>query len=77
METIDFEGEKRPASYLGDGVYVIHDGYGIWLHANDHKNPTDKIYLEPSVLEGLNNFNRECIQLIEKEEKGERNGTSP
>jgi len=46
------------ADHLGDGVYAIYDGFGIWLHANDHKNPTDKIYLEPSVLTALNNFNK-------------------
>lgn len=42
--------------YIGDGVYAIFDGYGIWLHANDHQCPTDKIYLEPNVLEALNRF---------------------
>jgi hypothetical protein len=42
--------------YLGDGVYAIFDGYGIWLHANDHANPTDRIYLEPPVLEALHRF---------------------
>ena len=40
--------------YAGDGVYVGFDGLGIWLHANDHANPTDKIYLEPQVLEAVN-----------------------
>ena len=45
--------------YLGDGVYGIFDGYGIWLHANDHKDPTDKIYLEPSVLRALNLFDEQ------------------
>jgi len=42
--------------YLGDGVYSIYDGFGIWLHTNDHKHPTDRIYIEPSVLEALNRF---------------------
>lgn len=37
--------------YLGDGVYAKagEDGTLI-LMANDHKNPTDKIYMEPEVL---------------------------
>jgi len=60
MDVITFRGEQRPASYLGDGVYAIHDGYGIWLHSNDHENPTDKIYLEPSVFNSLINFNKDC-----------------
>jgi len=58
-DTIEFEGRKVPASYLGDGVYAIFDGYGIWLHANDHENPTDRIYLEPSVFDSLVRFREE------------------
>lgn len=60
MDIIDFGGVKRPASYLGDGVYAIFDGYGIWLHVNDHEDPTDRVYLEPSVLERLTEFNKEA-----------------
>lgn len=44
--------------YLGDGVYARLDGYGVWLLANSHDNPTDKIYLEPRVLDALNNLIR-------------------
>jgi len=39
--------------HLGDGVYVGHDNYGLWLHANSHDNPTDRIYLEWEVLDQL------------------------
>ena len=60
MEIIEFQGRYVPASYLGDGVYAIFDGFGIWLHANDHKNPTDKVYLEPPVMESLERFNHDC-----------------
>ena len=64
-DIITFRGEELPASYLGDGVYAIHDGYGIWLHANDHREElaSDKIYLEPSVLESLINFKEDCEKL--------------
>lgn len=58
MDTIKFREGSVPASYLGDGVYAIFDGFGIWLHANDHADPTDKIYLEPPVLENLVEFSR-------------------
>uniref|UniRef100_A0A6H1ZCN5 Uncharacterized protein n=1 Tax=viral metagenome TaxID=1070528 RepID=A0A6H1ZCN5_9ZZZZ len=61
MEMIDYHGKQVPATYCGDGVYAIFDGLGIWLHANDHKNPTDKIYLEPSVIESLNDFIKEVL----------------
>ena len=40
--------------YIGDGVYAEPiDGYGIWLMANDAKDPTDKIFLEDFVLAQL------------------------
>ena len=58
---------EQPKEYLGDGVYAIFDGYGIWLHANDHKNPTDKVYLDPYVLETLNRFYKRCIDMPKKE----------
>lgn len=40
-------------SYLGDGLYAAYDGYGIWLHANHHARPTDRVYLEPEVFSAL------------------------
>ena len=43
----------RDPSYLGDGVYAGHDGYQIWLHTNHHANPTDRIALEPAVMNAL------------------------
>lgn len=64
MEMIEFEGAKVPASYLGDGVYAIFDGYGIWLHVSDHRNPTDRVYLEPSVLSALNAFEKEVREWL-------------
>jgi hypothetical protein len=42
--------------YLGDGVYVRFDGFGLELRANDNIHPTDIIYLEPEVLKNLNTF---------------------
>ena len=39
--------------YVGDGVYVGFDGFGIWLKVNDNDNPDRLIYLEPLVLEAL------------------------
>jgi hypothetical protein len=50
--------EKNTCDYLGDGVYIEFDGYAFWLRANDHRDNycTDKIYLEPSVINALNRF---------------------
>ncbi len=38
----------------GDGVYVHYDGFGYELRANHHESPTDRVYLEPQVLETIN-----------------------
>jgi len=51
-----------PIDYIGDGVYILFDGSGFELRANDHANPTDIIYLEPSVLKALNNFTEIFLQ---------------
>ena len=56
---------KKPVEYLGDGVYVEYDGFGFMLLANDHENPTDKVYLEPEVLKALNGF-------VEKSKEGDK-----
>lgn len=44
--------EKLDMKYLGDGVYVGHDGYQLWLTTGNHYNP-ELVYLEPSVLLAL------------------------
>ena len=43
-------------AYLGDGVYVEHDGFGVWLTAEDGRKVTDRIYLEPSVFRALEGY---------------------
>lgn len=49
--------------YIGDGVYITWDGYGFQLRNNDFNNPTDIIYLEPSVVENLNEFVNKCAKI--------------
>jgi|GEM_PF-2373556 len=46
--------DSKQADYAGDGVYVINLGWAIELRANDPRDPTDTIYLEPEVLAALN-----------------------
>lgn len=45
--------EQRDKQYLGDGVYVGHDGYQIWLTVENGIEVTDAIALEPLVLDRL------------------------
>jgi hypothetical protein len=42
--------------YLGDGLYVVWDGLGIELRANDPVLPTDTVYLEDFVYQALLDF---------------------
>ena len=44
--------------YLGDSVYARFDGYGIILTTENGVpgDPSNEIYLEPSVLGSLNQF---------------------
>lgn len=62
--------DDKKTEYLGDGVYALFDGDGIWLHANDHENPTDRIFLEPKVFENLKKFEEK----ISNREKGLSDG---
>ena len=38
--------------YIGDGVYVEHDGYQMWL-TTERENGTDRIAMEGNVFYGL------------------------
>ena len=55
--------------YIGDGVYAISDGWGIWLHANNPDYPTDRVYLEPQVLTALNDFHDYLVKETNKNGK--------
>jgi very-short-patch-repair endonuclease len=49
MEPVDSK------AYLGDGVYVEYDGWGVWLRANSPDSPKE-VYLEPVVFNALARF---------------------
>ena len=42
---------QMPDAYLGDGLYLSHDGWHIWLAANTPLNRT--VALEPAVFGAL------------------------
>jgi hypothetical protein len=42
--------ELQLKSYIGDGVYVGHDGYHVWLYTDNGITVTNKIALDPEVL---------------------------
>lgn len=57
---MDMMPDGRPVIHLGDGAYAIYQPDGVWLHANHHLNPTDRIWLEGYALKVLNGFVEKC-----------------
>lgn len=61
--------ELEDQDYLGDGVYVGHDGYHIWLYlAGDPRPASVGIALEPLVLAALDRY-RETVARRPKHEE--------
>jgi len=60
---------KIEKTYLGDGLYAEYDGYQFALKANDDKNPTDTVYLEPKVFIAFLDFASKYLKFTYK--KGE------
>jgi len=60
MSTRHVRAVDRPGAtarrYLGDGVYVVFDGFGVWLTVEHGLSATDAIYLEPEVYRALVRF---------------------
>jgi len=45
--------DLQDAKYIGDGAYVGHDGYQIWVLAHDGINTTNAVALEPDAADTL------------------------
>jgi hypothetical protein len=46
--------------YLGDSVYVGHDGYHVWLYTDNGLDiVTNKIALEPAVLNAFDQWRKQ------------------
>ncbi len=50
------EAELRNAIYIGDGVYVTEENYGIWLYTSNGIEITNRIFLEAEVYASLETF---------------------
>lgn len=55
-------------THIGDGVYADFDGYQLKLCANSPTAPTDTIFLDPYVMEGLIRYYKKCMADMEKPE---------
>lgn len=39
--------ELKQKEYLGDGAYIGHDGYQVWIVAHDGERTTNAVCIEP------------------------------
>lgn len=55
--------------YLGDSVYATYDGYHLWLTTENGKpgDPSNKIALEPNVIDALFSYYAKLTQSLESE----------
>lgn len=56
---------KNFKRYLGDGVYVLHDGFGVVLTTENGISTTNTIYLEPPVYQALEDWYKDLKEYYE------------
>ena len=61
--------EQRNKRYLGDSVYISHDGYHVILTTQNGYGATNTIFLEPHLKVGLNNY----VEMLKEHLKEEKN----
>lgn len=49
-------GDRLFEDYLGDGLYVYHDGWHVWLYTSNGVSETNRVALEPGVLGRLQDW---------------------
>lgn len=52
--------------YLDDGVYANQDGYHIWLWTSNGIKNSQKIALEPNILNALFNYRKDLLDCAHK-----------
>ena len=73
MSKEDFEaaGLQDP-DYMGDSVYIGHDGYHLILVTNNGgPEMSNRIAIEPSVLEAINRYHKRIKEKYAKVPPGE------
>jgi hypothetical protein len=46
----------KTEDYIGSGVYVEYVAGGVWIKANHHEHPTDKVWLDNYAWQSLKRF---------------------
>ncbi len=49
-------------TYLGDGVYAMFDGYHVWIWTSNGREASERIALEPRVIDSLVDFYRQSTR---------------
>jgi hypothetical protein len=57
---------SKQCQHLGDGVYADFDGYHIILTANNPRDETRRVYLEPQVVMALIRYIKQIEKIIIK-----------
>lgn len=52
--------------YLGDGVYAENDGWHIWIWTSDGVQSSQKIALEPKVLDSLVKYRSMLLERVRR-----------
>ncbi len=52
-------GLSKEKRYLGDGVYMVYDGYSLHLTTEDGISATNTIVLEPEVWQSFDRYTKE------------------
>jgi len=61
MSLADYlRGMEKEPTYLGDGVYATFDGYQVWVWTSNGIRESERIALEPEVLDALNRYDAQC-----------------
>ena len=58
----------RDKRYLGDGAFVCHDGYHVWLITHDGHCETAHVALEPQVLSNFLVYVNELKEKVDGED---------
>ncbi len=48
--------ELRDISYIGDGVYIGHDGFAFWIFTSNGIEDTNFICLDVDMVGAINNY---------------------
>ena len=62
---------QHDKEYLGDGVYLSHDGFQIWLTSEDGISVLNEIAIEPHLIDRLVAYRDGLIKKYSNKEQAE------